>query len=537
MLFGRTSGILLHPTCLPSPFGIGDLGPSAYRFVDWLVQAGQKLWQVLPLGPTGWGNSPYMCFSAFAGNSLLVSPELLAEAGWLDAADWQALPQWQTIQASDPEVVDYETVIPFKLALIRIARHRFEQRATPGQQQAFETFCQAEKSWLDDYALFMTLLEQHEGQEWSSWDPALANRDVDALEQIRQQQPDKIQEQRFRQFLFAQQWGSLKTYANSLDIKIMGDLPIYVAYNSADVWANRELFVLDPEGKPERVAGVPPDYFSPTGQRWGNPLYDWDTLKQSDYAWWIERMRATLSLNDCVRIDHFRGFESYWAIPGEAETAVEGEWMTGPGADFFEVLADKLGEIPVIAEDLGEITPAVLALRDQFKLPGMKILLFAFGGGPDNPYLPFCYDKNYVVYTGTHDNNTAVGWFEQIPEGERQTVLNYLGHLSPDGIHWDLIRLALASVADLAILPLQDVMGLGSECRMNFPGTSENNWTWRYPAERLEQHLADKLAVMGVAYGRILGHELDQRRQQSAQQSMPDPHQPDITHRDALATD
>ncbi len=527
MLFGRMSGILLHPTSLPSPFGIGDLGPNAYRFVDWLVQAGQKLWQVLPLGPTGWGNSPYMCFSAFAGNSLLISPELLADAGWLDPSDWETLPEWEALQSVDPQIVNFELVIPFKLALIRKAAEHFQERATPEQQQAFVDFCQQEQSWLDDYALFMTLLEQHDGQPWSTWDPDLASRQPAALEQVRQEQAAKIQEQCFRQFLFAQQWGSLKAYANSLDIKVMGDLPIYVAYNSADVWANRDLFVLDEDGSPQLVAGVPPDYFSPTGQRWGNPLYDWDTLKQSGYAWWIERMRKTLSLNDCVRIDHFRGFESYWAIPGDAETAVEGEWLQGPGADFFEVLGEKLGEIPVVAEDLGEITPAVLELRDQFHLPGMKILLFAFGGGTDNPYLPFCYDKNYVVYTGTHDNNTTVGWFNQLEEGERQTVLNYLGHLSPEGIHWDLIRLALASVADLSIIPLQDVMGLGVECRMNFPGTSEHNWGWRYDQDMLEQHFADKLAVMSVAYGRILGHELDQRRHQSDHQDIPDPHEPD----------
>lgn len=528
MLFGRMSGILLHPTSLPSSFGIGDLGPNAYRFVDWLVQAGQKLWQVLPLGPTGWGNSPYMCFSAFAGSSLLVSPELLAEAGWLDPEDWQQAPEWEKIQQLDPTRVDYEAVIPFKLGLIRRAAERFEERATAEQRQAFEVFCEQEQGWLEDYALFMTLLEQHEGQEWSSWDPLLAARDPGALAQVRRECGEAIREQQFRQFLFAQQWGALKAYANSLDIKIMGDIPIYVAYNSAEVWANRELFVLDPQGKPELVAGVPPDYFSPTGQRWGNPLYDWEALKKTGYGWWIERMRAILSLNDCVRIDHFRGFESYWAIPGEAETAVEGEWMVGPGADFFEVLKDKLGEIPVIAEDLGEITPEVLELRDQFQLPGMKILLFAFGGGTDNPYLPFCYDKNYVVYTGTHDNNTAVGWFNQLSEGERHTVINYLGHLSPEGIHWDLTRLALASVADLAIIPLQDVMGLGSECRMNFPGTSENNWAWRYVPEQLEQHFADKLAVMSVAYGRILGHELDQRREQSQHQHPRDPHAEDL---------
>jgi 4-alpha-glucanotransferase len=354
----------------------------------------------------------------------------------------------------------------------------------------------------------------------NQWDPALVRRDPPALQEARDRYADAITEQMFWQYLFAQQWGSLREYAHRHQVRLIGDVPIYVAPNSADVWANRELFHLDERGQPLQVAGVPPDYFSPTGQRWGNPLYNWEVLKARGYDWWIRRIQAILKQVDCVRIDHFRGFESYWAIPGDAETAVEGEWQKGPGADFFQTLADKLGEIPVIAEDLGDITPEVLQLRDQFGLPGMKVLLFAFGSGPDNPYLPHAYERNFVVYTGTHDNNTVVGWFNDPDrsEWEKQNLLRYLGCQGSEGIHWDLIRLALASVADLAIIPLQDVMGLGAEARMNFPGTTENNWAWRYREDMLRQDMIQRLAEMSVTYGRISPQELEQRRAALAQE-------------------
>ncbi|MFS8855265.1 4-alpha-glucanotransferase [Synechococcus sp. H55.2] len=520
MRMGRLSGILLHPTSLPGSFGIGDLGPAAYRFVDFLVESGQRLWQVLPLGPTGWGNSPYMSFSAIAGNPLLISPELLVKAGWLEPSGWQDLLQWPAIQAGNGEQVDYEAVIPFKLGLLRRAWATFKDKATAADWEAFQAYCAAEADWLPDYALFMALKEVYGDQEWTQWDPALAQRDPLALQEARDRYADAITQQMFWQYLFAQQWGSLREYAHRHQVRLIGDLPIYVAPNSADVWANRELFHLDEQGRPLQVAGVPPDYFSPTGQRWGNPLYNWEVLKARGYDWWIRRIQAILKQVDCVRIDHFRGFESYWAIPGEAETAVEGEWQKGPGADFFQALADRLGEIPVIAEDLGDITPEVLQLRDQFGLPGMKVLLFAFGSGPDNPYLPHSYERNFVVYTGTHDNNTVVGWFHdpERPEWEKQNLLRYLGCQGSDGIHWDLIRLALASVADLAIIPLQDVMGLGAEARMNFPGRAENNWAWRYREEMLRPELAQRLAELSVTYGRISPQDLEQRRAALAQE-------------------
>ena len=505
MLFGRMSGILLHPTSLPGPFGIGDLGPEAYRFVDFLADSGQQLWQVLPLGPTGWGNSPYMCFSAFAGNPLLISPDLLVREGWLDPDSWTALPEWPHIQASFAGRVSYDWVIPFKFSLLHQAWQTFRERATAEQKAEFTHFCQEESYWLDDYALFITLKDEHRGGEWMDWEPPLAQRDPEALKQAEQDYADLIAERKFLQFAFAKQWRALKAYANGFGISVMGDQPIYVAQNSADVWANRHLFYLDPEtGRPKLVSGVPPDFFSETGQRWGNPLYNWETLKARRYDWWVSRMRAIFKTVDCVRIDHFRGFESFWAIPGEAPTAIDGNWQKGPGTDFFNVLQEELGEIPVVAEDLGDITPEVLELRDQFNLPGMKILLFAFGGGPGNPYLPHCFTQNCVVYTGTHDNNTAVGWFyEQISEAERQAVIHYLGALCPEGIHWDLIRVAMMSVSDLAIIPLQDVMGLGADSRMNFPGTSENNWAWRFTGEMLHEWLVNKLADTTVTYGRI----------------------------------
>ncbi len=516
MLFGRMSGILLHPTSLPGPYGIGDLGPRCYEFIDFLVKSGQQLWQVLPLGPTGYGNSPYMCYSAFAGNPLLVSPDLLVQQGWLAPGCWEALPQWAEITRTFVGQVNYDAVVPFKMALLDQAWNTFQAKASEGQQQDFNTFCESERYWLRDYALFMALKEIHQDREWVTWDTALANRDPDALQQAEADHAAAIQKQQFYQYLFFQQWQRVKDYAKRFGIKLMGDLPIYVAYNSADAWANRSIFLLEPDGKPLLVAGVPPDAFSDDGQLWGNPLYDWQALKNQGYSWWISRMKATLSLVDCVRIDHFRGFESYWAVPYGAGTAKDGSWKPGPGMDFFDALKESLGEIPVVAEDLGDITPEVLDLRNQCGYPGMKILQFAFGGDPNNPYIPHQYHQNCVVYTGTHDNNTTVGWFysDQMPEWSRDLVKRYIGAMGSEGIHWDMIRLAFGSIAELAIIPLQDVMGLGEDSRMNFPGTASNNWGWRFTSEMLHEGVIHTLANHAVAFGRISPEELVSRRAQ-----------------------
>lgn len=511
MVFGRMSGILLHPTSLPGSFGIGDLGSSAYEFVDFLVKSGQQLWQILPLGPTGWGNSPYMCFSAFAGNPLLISPERLVERGWLSADDWTSLPDWIPLQEIFPGRISYELVIPFKQAIFQRAWQGFKTNATAEQQQAFQTFCAEQETWLKDYALFMVLKDRYKGAEWSTWDPALARRHPEALAQVELEAVDEILFHKFLQFVFNEQWLALRRYANGYGVRILGDIPIYVAYNSADVWLDQRLFDLDTTGQPVRVAGVPPDYFSETGQRWGNPLYNWEAMKASGYQWWIDRIQATLRWVDGLRIDHFRGFESYWAVPVEEATAIRGEWLKGPGSDLFHALKSALGDLPIIAEDLGDITPEVLQLRDEFGFPGMKILLFAFGSGSENPYLPHCYSSNCVVYTGTHDNNTTVGWFyDQLSDWERDEVRRYLGDLSSEGIHWDLIRLALESVADLAIIPLQDVMGLGSDSFMNKPGRMGDNWAWRYTSEMLTPIITERLAEMTMTHNRIspdlLGH-------------------------------
>jgi 4-alpha-glucanotransferase len=505
------SGILLHPTSLPGSFGIGDLGPSAYEFINFLVKSGQQIWQILPLGPTGWGNSPYMCFSAFAGNPLLISPERLAESGWISPEDWIHLPDWIPLREAFPGRVVYERVIPFKQALFQKAWQGFKTNATQEQQQAFQAFCTEQDPWLKDYALFMVLKDRHKGAEWFTWDPAY--RHLETLAQVELEASDEIQYHKFLQFVFDDQWLALRRYANKYGVRIIGDIPIYVAYNSADVWSDQTLFDLDDTGRPVRVAGVPPDYFSETGQRWGNPLYNWEAMKATGYQWWIDRVRASLRWVDGLRIDHFRGFESYWAVPVAEETAIHGEWLPGPGSDLFHALKSALGDLPIIAEDLGDITPAVLQLRDEFGFPGMKILLFAFGSGNDNPYLPHCYSRNCVVYTGTHDNNTAVGWFyNHLSDGERDEVRRYLGSLSPRGIHWDLIRLALESIADLAIIPLQDVMGLGSDSIMNRPGTMGDNWAWRYTAEMLTPSITEYLAELTVTYNRISPELLAERQ-------------------------
>lgn len=516
----RASGILHHISALPSNWGIGDLGPEAYQFLDFLVQAKQTFWQLLPLGPTGWGNSPYMCFSAFAGNPLLISPDLLIQQGYLDP---EALPEKIQIPRIPKDKVDFGVVIPFKQALLNKAWIRFQTQ--PDSPASWESFCQTQASWLPDYSLFMALKEVYSGQEWINWPSALALRDPSALAEAQQTHADLMAKHRFWQFLFFEQWYALKQAAQDKGIQLIGDLPIYVARDSADVWVNRHLFELDPDGQPQRVAGVPPDYFSADGQLWGNPLYNWEAMKETQYGWYIERLRSELDRFDYVRIDHFRGFVGYYAIPYPSTTAKTGDWIQGPGSDLFRAAQESLGEnLAIIAEDLGIITDEVNQLREEFQLKGMKVLQFAFDTFairnmfPDdpnlpvlssrNPYLPCNYSSNYIVYTGTHDNNTLAGWFwdPSLPTEDRQALLDYLGTEFEDyqtgyrQIHWDMIRLALASVADWAIVPLQDILGLGREARMNTPGTSEGNWSWR--CSSLDPSLADTLAHLTRTYGR-----------------------------------
>ncbi|MFB2920795.1 MULTISPECIES: 4-alpha-glucanotransferase [Aerosakkonema] len=497
MPFPRSSGILLHPTSLPSRFGIGDLGMEAYRFVDFLADSKQRYWQILPLGPTGYGNSPYMCFSALAGNPLLISPEKLRDEGMLSEEDFWGLPEFPA------DKVDYEQVIKTKIPLLRKACENFKTRVSEFHQKEFTAFCHSKAYWLDDYALFMTFLDAHEGASWHTWEPELAKRDLATMDRLGRQLNAEIIFHKYVQYEFFRQWSELKRYANMRGIEIIGDIPIYVAHNSADVWAHSENFCLDEEtGEPALMAGVPPDYFSETGQLWGNPVYDWDKLQKDNFHWWLQRFQSMLDYVDIIRIDHFRGFESFWVVEKGEETAINGEWVEAPGAALFELVREKLGRLPIVAEDLGVITPEVEALRDKFEFPGMKILQFAFGSGTDNPYLPFNYDRNCVAYTGTHDNDTSLGWFHHLSEEEKNNILKYLGSTSDKGIHWDLIRVVFNSVANQAIIPLQDILGLGSEARMNKPGVGEGNWEWRYRSEALRWEDREFLKTLTEIYGR-----------------------------------
>jgi 4-alpha-glucanotransferase len=495
MAFARASGILLHPTCFPSPYGIGDLGSAAYRFVDFLATAEQRLWQVLPLSPTGYGNSPYMSFSAIAGNPLLINPDILVEQQLLTADDVQSPPDFPTTW------VDFARVIPYKMELLARAFQRFITQPT----EAFHLFCTAEAAWLDDYALFMALQREQPEHIWTEWEPAIAHREPEALAAAIARLGPEIQFQQFLQFLFFQQWGSLKAYANERQIKIIGDIPIYVSHHSADVWAQQEAFALDPEtGAVALMAGVPPDYFSETGQLWGNPVYNWDYLTRTEFAWWVNRFRFLHRHVDIIRIDHFRGFEAYWQIPAGETTAINGAWEKAPGQELFETLQQELGELPILAEDLGVVTPEMEALRDRFGFPGMRVLLFAFGGGSDNFHLPHHYPKNCVVYSGTHDNDTAVGWWQATRQYERDFFHRYVvGYSAGEPIHWAIVRIALASVADVAIIPLQDLLGLDNAARMNYPGTTASNWEWRYAhSDLLSTPLSDRLRELTRLYSR-----------------------------------
>ena len=489
MPFERASGILLHPTSLPSRGGIGDLGAAAYAFVDFLAAARQGLWQVLPLAPPGIGNSPYSATSAFAGNPLLISLERLAEHGWLDRATLSGLPE-----ADGP--VDFERVRATKMPLLRQAAKNFLRAGAARHLQQFDRWHQENIWWLDDYVFFEVLRERYGEASWNTWPRELAHRDPAALDRTGRELAEELALRRAIQFAFYQQWHALHAYCRSKGIKVIGDVAIFVSYDSADVWTHPEVFSLDESRAPNVVAGVPPDAFSVTGQRWGNPLYRWDALRQRGYDWWIQRMRWATQTCDIVRLDHFRGFEAYWEIPASEPTAVHGRWVKGPNDDLFNALRGALGDLPFIAEDLGFITPEVHALRERLRIPGMRVMQFAFGNKGAHVYLPHNFTTNCVVYTGTHDNDTTSGWWKSsATEEERRAVRAYLGE-SKDGIQWDFIRSAMGSVADLCVIPLQDVLGLGSEARMNVPSKAGGNWSWRYPSGALTAELAQRLAAL-----------------------------------------
>ena len=486
MKFQRSSGILLHPTSLPGPHGSGDLGQAAYHFVDWLVVAGQKLWQMLPLGPVGYGNSPYMGLSAFAGNPMLIDLQELSTRGWLDPRQLTTLPEWNSKR------IDFSKMIQFRAEKLAKASDGFFTHASDADGKAYEAFCKQQADWLEDYALFMALNAKFKSKVWSDWDVDIARRNDSALQKIKSSLTAETDFHKFSQWCFNRQWKNLRKYANSKGIQFVGDIPIFVAHDSADVWSNPKSFYLGEDLNPTVVAGVPPDYFSETGQRWGNPLYKWDVVKKDKYAWWIKRFQATFDLVDILRIDHFRGFVGYWEIPAKEKTAVIGRWAEGPREGLFDAVEKKLGKLPIIAEDLGVITPEVVSLRDRYQYPGMKVLQFAFSDGPTNPFLPHHYRENAVVYTGTHDNDTTLGWYKNATKGERSFLSQYM-HTNGEEIHWDLIRLALQSVAVMAIVPFQDILGLDSIDRMNLPGTTKGNWEWRFSWDQVVPGHASRL--------------------------------------------
>jgi 4-alpha-glucanotransferase len=504
--FPRASGILLHPTSLPGPFGIGDLGREAFAFIDFLAASGQSIWQVLPLGPTGYGDSPYQCFSAFAGNPLLISPAQLHEDGLLSDDDLNRDIRFR------PTRVDFGQVIDYKKGLLERAFDAFKRVPEGSLRTEFIHFCRSSEWWLEDYALFRALKDAHGGIAWSDWEPRFAAREAQAIASAREALHDRIYAEKFFQFLFFKQWTALKDYCREKRITIIGDAPIFVAFDSADVWAHPEMFKLDSHRRPIVVAGVPPDYFSKTGQLWGNPIYDWNAMRATGFRWWIDRLRGTLQTVDILRIDHFRGFAACWEVPGGDKTAERGQWVEVPGRELFTTLRNTFGEMPIIAEDLGVITPDVEALRDDFGFPGMRVLQFAFRGDSKTIDLPHNYIRNCVVYTGTHDNDTTVGWFNSkagmgstrnAQEIERERAY-CLGYLNSDGreIHWDLIRAAWSSVANTAVVPLQDLLGLGSTARMNLPASERGNWQWRFKSGALTKRISDRLLELTELYGR-----------------------------------
>lgn len=489
MLPERASGILLHPTSLPSRGGIGDFGPAAHAFVDFLASARQSVWQVLPLNPPGYGDSPYSSISAFAGNPLLVSLERLAERGWIDNAKLGSLPD-------GGGHVRFDEVRRAKLPLLREAAANFLLAAGPSARERFEQFTRDYAWWLEEFALFNVLRRHHGGEQWNRWPAEFAHRDPGALARARDEFGGELEIERVLQFFFVEQWRALRAACRRCGIRVMGDVAIFVSFDSADVWQHRNIFRVGDDLQPEAVAGVPPDAFSATGQYWGNPLYRWDALRSRGHDWWIQRMCWALEQCDLIRLDHFRGFESYWEIPGHATTAVHGQWREGPADELFHALRQALGDLPFVAEDLGMITPEVHALRERLQIPGMRVLQFGFGNRGAHIYLPHRFDRNTVVYTGTHDNDTTVGWWKRgTSEEERRDLRALLGD-GPDGIHWTLIRAAAGSVADLCIFPLQDVLGLDSDCRMNTPSRPEDNWTWRVLPQALAPEVARKLALI-----------------------------------------
>lgn len=501
MKFPRRSGIIMHPTCFPGPYGIGDLGASAYGFVDWLENAGQSYWQVLPLSPTGYGDSPYQGLSAFAGNPMLISPDDLLKRGHLDARALENVP------AFPGERIDYGWVINWKNDLLKRAYENFKTRPRADERAAFETFLQNNASWLDDAALFLALKETHNRSAWFDWDPEIRARKPRALAQIQDALADEIARQKYLQWIFYDQWLTLKTYANERGIDIIGDIPIYVARDCCDVWAHPQLFALDAALNPKLVSGVPPDYFSADGQFWGHPLYRWDVMARENYAWWLARFRSAFTLGDVARIDHFRAFYNYWEVPATAKTAREGKWRFGPGGKLFQVAQQALGDVRIIAEDLGDFDKAsragLDALLKEFGFPGMKILQFAFGGTAEAAFLPHNYTREWVVYTGTHDNDTAVGWWHSASDLEKHFTRQYLNTDAQD-IAWDLVRAAWASVANTAMTTAQDLLRLGNEARMNLPGVSgPPNWCWRMNEGALTDELGARLIELTQIYARL----------------------------------
>lgn len=490
----RAGGVLLHPTSLPGPHGIGDIGPEAHRWLDVLKRSGCSLWQFLPLGPTGYADSPYQCLSAFAGNPLLISTEILHRQDLLDEEDIEPSPYF------DPSYTDYGRVIEVKKPYLAKAANRFLDSPAESRED-YQRFCEENELWLDDFALFTVLKSEHNLAPWHTWERDLAMHDPEAIAAARKELTDVLELQKVIQYFFFSQWVDLRKRAEEMGITLIGDLPIFVAHDSAEVWAQPEMFHLQEDGQPSFVAGVPPDYFSPTGQRWGNPLYRWETMKANGYQWWTQRLSAALELAHVVRLDHFRGFQAYWEIPAGEETAVKGRWVEGPGADLLGTLRERLGGLPIIAEDLGLITPEVTALRDQFDLPGMKVLQFAFDGDETHPFLPHNYPEHCVAYTGTHDNDTVRGWYQTAPEHERDFARRYLS-VSGEDIAWDMIRAVWRSKAVWAVAPLQDFLSLHSGARMNYPGRMEGNWTWRVRPDQITEDLLSRIFALNRDTGR-----------------------------------
>ena len=490
----RAAGILLHPTSLPGRFGVGDLGDTLIEFLDWLATAGMRVWQVLPLNPPGYGNSPYGCLSSYAGNPLVISPDRLVRDHLLPEHALDDAPQF------DDDHVDFDRVAQFKSTLLRTSFAFFEENATSDQRAALRSF-ERDNKWLPDWALFAALKEHHEQRQWSAWPRALMTRDRDAMSDAQRELANDIRFHKYVQWLFFSQWAAVREAADSRGIDIMGDVPIYVAADSADVWANRDVFQLDENGEPTVIAGVPPDYFSETGQRWGNPLYRWDVMRERRFRWWISRIRAARRFADIIRLDHFRGFAAYWEIPASEATAVHGRWVPGPGRALFDAIRNALGDFPLVAEDLGFITPEVHELRRAIDIPGMKILQFGFSQ-LNSPHLPHNYEKKTVAYTGTHDNDTARGWFATSKPSEQSLVREYLSCHDDENVAWSLIHIAFESVAQTAIVPVQDVLDLGSEARMNRPGATAGNWSWRMQPGALDVDHAARLKRLAQITGR-----------------------------------